>query len=284
MFLETINSPTAINSLHSKEGINYLFNSPYTTVYVRNAGASGLTSGRVLFDIYQANASEVEIGDMCYVYSAGAYFGWHKITRVLISISNRIAFETNRAFTTPETVQSRVFYSPKFELRTGLGSALRPNKTIAAFNSEPNPQNQYRVSVNVSEFLKKDFPIKQPISGVDQNLFNDFRLVQVIRGVSANALRYTVYNSTVTHAELKKAVDNGILSEYKPILFSCGKNIYSTLLTVDTIDSEGEVKRPIIGVVQDGETGEVTAEQDRFLATMDGRKIVTADNKKILKA
>jgi hypothetical protein len=220
MFLNKIASPFNWNSLHSEEGINYKFSYNWQSVVVSNNG------GFVQIRMSGSNLAKINVGD---IVECSAYSNWpykiHHVTRVINNTDFVISAPFVSGFGGTQTW--KIYYRPLFELWTGTGSSARPIKMIANIYGQANIYDSYRVSVNVAEFLKKDFPISEPKLGVDPQLINTFWLTQRF-STAVEFGKYRAVNSAVSNEELQKYT-TGVLNDYKPRMFNCAPSIYSAI-------------------------------------------------------
>ncbi len=213
MTLIEIASPLTWNSLH--RDIIYKYKYPYTTISFSEYGTTGDT---LLTYLLPSVVVTIKIGDSVYVPS-GIYAGTHSIKKVISNTQLVIDFAyISDVINLP---YCEVLYRPSMLLVTGLITTLRPVKIIDTIKPSYNIYDERRITLNVSEFLKKDFPIMPPTIGDDQNLYNQFWIIR--DGIGFAITKYNVYNSTVESSVLNDKINSGKpLNDMTIIRFNCG--------------------------------------------------------------
>jgi hypothetical protein len=263
MFLNIQKTPLLWSSLH--RAIIFKFSYPNITLSISNSG--GKCSVQMFF---VTDYPTLKVGDQVFMFSTILnYQGYHTITSI---VSNDV-FITDRGFVQNAGATAKVIYTPEFEIYTGIpNSSQRPTKKIATVKPQANTFDNNTITVDVSGFLKGDFPIPAPKTGIDHSMYNRFWLKQVIGSASFDSDYYYVANATLPHNELQPLVNNfQFMDVMKPIKFSCQKIIYSTVEgnTVRTIISDG-------GTFDDGSgLGLVTEDSEYFITTESGDILTT---------
>jgi hypothetical protein len=217
------------------------WNAAYKPITYKGAPYGGVLSavtdngGFAQFNISSAFTLTLVVGQTVNV-STGVYEGFH----VIKSIQSTTLFTVETDYISAISGTSIITYLPviQFDLYKGYATGETyevelPYEKIATFKVEPN-MTTFEYTWNVSGYLQSIFSIQYPISGIDFNMFNRFRLVFG----SDDLEYYQVANSAIDNPEFDTIYANTgqPLNDTDTIVFNCGKTVQSFIIG-DTIQN-----------------------------------------------
>jgi len=222
MFLSVAQTPLQWSSLHRPILFSYGYQN--SSINITNA------SGYCRLQWSDTEAPELKVGDLIYIFGSlvTGYNTYHRIT----AVNSNTDVVTHIAYSSNTFTYGKVLYVPTIALYSGItGSDARPIKRLATIRPRANVYDNNTIRVDVSDYLKQDFPINIPAPGNDLSLYNKFWLVQEIGESESVGNEFYVLNAATTHQETQAYATAGtFLNSMPPILFSCGKSIYSVLI------------------------------------------------------